>query len=298
MVSHTWVIDTKTGRPFPERSIRYMENWQWTNGKSVAELADYMSYALKILKNVGLPCEGITTPGGFGSGVLPELAQATLQSCRDVFQAEIPHYFRHSYTDQRSVAPRVEYASGLDGPDPKCVVSIIACTGDWFGGWDGMTRGSADRFITSDLKQGRMVEVIARREPAIIACHWPGLYFNGEEVGFNIFTEVVRRLHARYDDLIWMSNGEIARYWAAKELTEIGKAGGTVTLRAPFASPRFTLHVAARGDVLPKLFLGGKPQPLAEVAGPLNLKPGTWTRDRAGLIVCFDLPKGTSRLEV
>jgi hypothetical protein len=298
MVSHTWVIDTKTGRPYPERSARYMENWQWSDGKSVAELADYMSYALKILKNVGLPCEGITTPGGFGSGVLPELAQATLQSCRDVFQAEIPHYFRHSYTDQRSVAPRVEYASGLDGPDPKCVVSIIACTGDWFGGWDGMTRGSADRFITPDLKKGRMVEVIARREPAIIACHWPGLYFNGEEVGFKIFTEVVRRLHARYDDLIWMSNGEIARYWAAKELTEIGKTGGTVALRAPFASPRFTLHVAARGDALPKLFLGGKPQPLAEVAGPLNLKPGTWTRDRAGLIVCFDLPRGTSRLDV
>jgi hypothetical protein len=298
MVTHTWVIDTQTGRPYPERSSRFQENWEWTDGKSVDELADYMSYALKILKNVGLPCEGITTPGGFGSGVLPELAQATLQSCRDVFQAEIPHYFRHSYTDGRSVAPRVEYASGLDGPDPKCVVSIIACTGDWFGGWDGMTRGSADRLITRDLKRGRMVEVIERGEPAIIACHWPGIYFNGEEVGFGIFQEVVRRLHTRYDNLVWMKNSEIARYHAAKELTQIQTAGGTVTLRAPFASPRFTLQVSARGDAVPKLSLGGKPQTLGEVARPLELKPGTWTRDRAGVIVCFDLPKGTCRLEL
>ena len=96
-----------------------MENWGWSEGKSADQLADYMSYALRILKNVGLTCEGITTPGGFGIRVLPELAQATLQSCRDVFRAEIPHYFRHAFTDEQSVAPRVEYASGLDGPDPQ-----------------------------------------------------------------------------------------------------------------------------------------------------------------------------------
>jgi hypothetical protein len=298
MVTHTWVIDTKTGRPYPERSPRFMENWRWTDGKSVDQLADYMSYALRILKNVGLPCEGITTPGGFGNRVLPELAQATLQSCRDVYRAEIPHYFRHSYTDGRSVAPRVEYASGLDGPDPECVVSIIGCTGDWFGGWDGMNRGSAERFITEDLKAGRMVEVIDRGQPAIMVCHWPGIYFNGAETGFGIFKEVVRRLHARYDNLIWMTNSEIARYWAAKELTEIERTGGTVTLQAPFASPRFTLHVTARSHGPPTLSLGEKPQPVEEVARPLDLKPGRWARDRAGVVVCFDLPKGKSRLEV
>src|SRR5688572_11239961 len=27
MVTHTWAIDTKTGRPYPERTERYMENW-------------------------------------------------------------------------------------------------------------------------------------------------------------------------------------------------------------------------------------------------------------------------------
>ena len=162
MVSHTWVVDTKTGRPFPERTSAFMENWGWSARKSADQLADYMSYALRILKNVGLTCEGITTPGGFGTRALPELAQGTLQACRDVFQSEIPHYFRHLFTDDQSVAPRVEYASGLDGPDPKCVVSIIGCTGDWFGGWDGLSPGSVDQFITADLKAGRLPQVIAR----------------------------------------------------------------------------------------------------------------------------------------
>ena len=94
MVTHTRVIDPKTGHPYPEHSTKFMENWEWTTGRSADEIADYMAYALRILKNVGLPCEGITTPGGFGGKARPELAKATLQAVRDVFKAEIPHYFR------------------------------------------------------------------------------------------------------------------------------------------------------------------------------------------------------------
>ncbi|MHB1037761.1 MAG: hypothetical protein ACYC35_25240 [Pirellulales bacterium] len=295
MISHTFVIDTKTGRPYPERSARFMENWAWTDGKSVDQVADYMSYALRILKNAGISCEGITTPGGFGNGVLPELAQATLQSCRDVFRAEIPHYFRHLFTGKESVAPRVEYASGLDGADPKCVVSIIGCTGDWFGGWDGLERGSVDQFITADLKGGRLPEVIARGEPAILVCHWPGIYFNGEEVGFNILKEVVARLKAGFDRLVWMKQSEIARYWAARELTRIERQADRVTLYAPFAAPKFTVRIDAAPGAIP-LLAAGAPAPLKEVPSPLKLESGTWTRTSSGIMACFDLAKGTSHL--
>jgi hypothetical protein len=296
MVSHTWVIDTKTGRPYNERSDRFMENWRWTDGKSADQVADYMSFALRILKNVGLRCEGITTPGGFGNRVLPELAQATLQSCRDVFQAEVPHYFRHIFTDDRSVAPQVQYASGLGGSDPRCVVSIIGCTGDWFGGWDGLTPGSADRFISEDLRGGRLPEVIARGEPAILVGHWPGFYFNGQEVGFRIFREVVRRLHARYDNLLWMKLGAIARYWAARESTRIEPHADGLDLKAPFACPAFTLKLAAPALVSPALSAAGRTTRLKEVSRPESLGTGTWVRDGADLVVCFDLPRGESRL--
>lgn len=297
MISHTWAIDTKTGRPYPERTPRFMENWDWTKGRSVDEMADYLSYALRLLQNVGLPCEGVTTPGGFGDQARPALAQGTLEACRSVFQAEIPHYFRHLFTDDQSVAPRVEYASGLGGADPRCVVSVVGCTGDWFGGWDGLEAGSVDAFITADLQAGRMVEVIARGEPAIMVCHWPGIYFNGAKVGFRIFQEVVRRLHARYDNLIWMKLSEISRYWAARELTQIERLENSVRLHAPFAAPDFTVELpAARSTVT--LTAQGEVHRLGEVGSPQDLVRGTWHRQGGHAVACFDLPRGESILQI
>jgi hypothetical protein len=54
MVTHTFVIDTKTGHPYQERSARFMENWDWSVNRSSDELTDYLTYALQILKNAGL----------------------------------------------------------------------------------------------------------------------------------------------------------------------------------------------------------------------------------------------------
>ncbi len=293
MVTHTRAIDTKTGHPYPERTLQFMENWEFTTGKSVDQLADYLAYALKILKSVGLPCEGITTPGGFGNRVKGELAQAVGQSVRDVFGAEIPHYFKYVIDrGPASVAPKIEYASITEAKDVRCVVNVIACTGDWTGGWDCSDRGQLDKFITADLKEGRLVEVIDRGEPACLLAHWTGIYWNGEEVGFKIFQEVVRRLNAKYDHLLWMKTSELARYWAAKELTRIEVKEKSVSLRAPFACPSFTLRIADRGAGAPKL--GEKP--LTEVMRMRDLKSGGWLRERDGVVVCFDLAKGKSVL--
>ena len=63
MITHTRVIDLKTGRPFDEINPSTMENSYPQVDKSVDELASYLAYALRILKNCDLPCEGITTPG-------------------------------------------------------------------------------------------------------------------------------------------------------------------------------------------------------------------------------------------
>lgn len=300
MISHTWVIDTKTGRPFPERSERFMENWRWTDGKSVDELADYMAYALRVLKNVGLPCEGITTPGGFGNRVLPQLSRASFEACRDVFSAEIPHYFRHLFTDDNSVAPRVEYAADLDSPHPRCVVSIIGCTGDWFGGWDGLDRGTVAQFITEDGQGGRLPEVIRRGEPAVMVCHWPGIYFNGQEIGFQIFQEVVRLLEIHYPRLLWMKLSEIARYWAALELTRFEKTADGLRIHAPYECPRFTFRVADWKGASPRFRAADQPQgpPLREVVKTDHLEPGTWLRDPGGaLIACVNLPRGATILD-
>lgn len=299
MVTHTRIIDTKTGHPYRDHSLKFMENWDWTTGRSADEIAEYMAYALGILKNAGLPCEGITTPGGFGNRALPQLSQATLDSVRAVFQAEIPHYFRHLYDKgTQSVAPRVESASGLQSADPRCVVSIIACTGDWTGGWDCTPPGGTDKFITADLKQGRMVEVIDRGEPALILAHWTGIYWNGKELGFQVLQEVVRRLHARYNNLIWMKLSDVARYWAAKELTRIERRGEQIVFHAPFPCADFTVRFDAPKLSQVRLKAQTETTPLKEVSALLSLQAGTWCREDNQVVACVPLPRGTSQLQI
>jgi hypothetical protein len=299
MVTHSRVIDTRTGHPYPDHSLKFMENWEWTTGRSADEIANYLAYALTILKNIGLPCEGITTPGGFGNKALPQLAQATLQSVRDVFSAEIPHYFRHLYSEgPQSVAPRVEYASGLDTADPRCVVSIIGCTGDWTGGWDNTPPGGVDKFITNDLQSGRMVEIIQRGEPALALAHWTGIWWNGQELGFKVWQEVVRRLNARFDNLLWMKLSEVSRYWAAKELTRIERIGNRITFRAPFACPAFTVQLSAPPSAVPRIVSGAQPTALHEISRPLDFKVGTWHRAGQNVTICVDLPKGNSAVDL
>jgi len=297
MVSHTRVIDIKTGKPYPEATPAYMENWEWSQSKSADELASYQAYALTILKEAGLHCEGLTTPGGYGGRNQDNLAISTLEAVRDVFGAEIPHYFRDLFTEKgKSVAPQVLHPADLNGPDPKCVVSILGCTDDWLGGWDGLTPGSADKFITGDLGSGRIVDVIESGEPAIMVCHWPGVYYNGEKVGFNILKEVVSRLNMKYDHLIWMKLNEISRYWAAKELTSISFNGNRLLLNAPFATDAFTLRINSSIQN-PGIRNGNAGlRPFTRVSDKKSIKPFTWYSDEKESILCFNLEKGSGEV--
>lgn len=293
MVSHTRVIDIKTGKPFPYATPEFMENWEWSQNKSADELAAYQAYALQILKDAGLYCEGLTTPGGYGGRNQDNLALGTLQAVRDVYGAEIPHYFRDLFTEKgKSVEPQVRFPSGLDSTDPKCVVSILGCTGDWFGGWDGLEPGDVNKFITADLQTGRMVDVIDSGEPAIMVCHWPGIYYNGEKLGFNILKEIKHRLDQKYNHLIWMKLSEISRYWAAKELTSITVDKNTVKLKAPFAAPDFTLKINATV----KNPTVKNSAPLQQVNKIGDLKSGTFYAKNKETLICFDLKKGETEL--
>ena len=311
MVTHTRVIDIATGHPYPDPSSAYMENWDWTTGRSVDEIASYLAYALRILKNVGLTCEGVTTPGGFGNRALNQLSQATFQACRDVYNTEVPHYFRHLFDEgTESVAPRVEYARNITGDVTDCVVSIIGCTGDWTGGWDCTADPEVDRFITPDLATGRLVDVLNRDEPAVLVCHWTGIYFNGQKKGFHAFQEVVKRLNARYSDLLWMTLSGLARYWAAKELTQFRWAGNELMIHAPFATNDFTLSIekpltgvpvsvgsVSAGPVSGESLNGvGSSRPFRAVMRMNDLVNNTWIKTPQGSVVCWNLAKGETKL--
>jgi hypothetical protein len=299
MITHTRVIDIRTGRPFEEISSATMENSYPRSRKSVDELASYVAYALRILNNCDLPCEGVTTPGGFGNLVKPELSLAVHEAVREVYRAELPHYFKYVIGGDKSTEPTVEHVRGLNTDDPKVTVSVPAGTGDWFGGWTGDREPEGFRYANDDATEGRMVELIERHAPAVMLCHWPGMYTQGTKQGFKHFQKVVLALNARFrDQTIWMKLSEMARYWAAKELTRIERAGDRITLTAPFASPQFTIRTPGRPDTEPKLTNKGTPIALTEVKRRRDLTPGKWSRESEHVTVCFDLPKGAVALTV
>lgn len=297
MISHTRVIDLKTGRPLEPVSSATMENSYPQSKLSVDELAAYLAYALRILKNAGLPCEGITTPGGFGNAVKSELPIAAAQALRDVFSPEIPHYFKYISTNNESTAPKLENLHAIDTDSPQFTVNVPAGTGDWFGGWDGDEPPQGHLYATPDASAGRMVELIQRNDPAIMLCHWPGLYNHGAKTGLAQFKQIVLALHTRFRDrILWMKISEIARYQAARQLTCITRTPTAITLSAPFAAPNFTLQIS---NLTPPFTLthNNHPIPLKEVPTLPSLQPNTFLHQNATTTLCFNLPKGTTTLQ-
>ena len=300
MITHTRVIDLRTGRPFDKVSQATMENWYPQSKKSADELAAYLAYALRILKNCGLPCQGVTTPGGFGNLVKPELSQAVGQAVRDVCgAATLPHYFKYVSDGKESTQPKLECVTGLDTDNPRFVVNVPAGTGDWFGGWDGDIKPAPDRYANPDASSGRLVELIKRGEPAVMLCHWPGMYTHGTKKGFEAFKQVAVAIQQRFgDQTLWMKISEIARYWAARKLTRIDRNANQIVFNAPLPSPQFTIRITTADNAKPTLAHKGKPIELNKTANLRDLKPGTWIQQAKTISVCFDLPRGKSILKL
>jgi hypothetical protein len=299
MITHTRVIDLKSGRPIEEISPATMENSYPRERKSVDELAEYLAYSLRILRNCELPCEGVTTPGGFGNLLKSELSLAVQQAVRDVFDAEIPHYFKYVIGGDESTEPKLEHVSGVGTDDLRLTVNVPAGTGDWFGGWQGDVPSQPDLYGNEDATSGRMVQLIERGQPALMLCHWPGIYSSGSKEGFHSFQRVVVALNRRFGARTqWMKLSEIARYWAAKELTNLERGPEGVAIDAPFACPEFTFRVATQVNVAPRLVAPSGITRLREVTEPRLLAAGTWLREANGIVACVDLPQGTATLQV
>jgi hypothetical protein len=309
MISHTRVIDLKTGQPLPRKpdGSYWMENCGWCEGKSADEIGAYIAYALQILKNVDLPCEGFTTPGGFGNPAMENLEIGGMQALRSVFNVEVPHYFKYVISDSgESTQPQVEFAKGIDSDSPDFIVNVPSCTGDWFGAWHGGNPDPMDQVtdlhITTDFKKGRMVEVIEKGEPACFLTHWPNMYANGAGQNFKSFQVIVKRLNKAYGNRIrWMKLSEIARYWAAKELTAIERSGNSVKLKAPVGTPGFTLKIDSpgNGEIAPRFAPAskfGQMKETKQTTGPLS--SGEWRRGESSIELCIDIPKGKSALRL
>ena len=286
MLTHSHVVDLETWELTEE-----WEQGEWVD-PPVDRLTDYIAAAMQLLKNVGIPCEGVTSPGAFAKKQEAAYARAVLDAAMRVNGITRPFYFLWHKVGELPDVP-LWYAE----PDKGiAIASIVSCAGDWFGGWTGYDPGDPDKFITGDLQGGRLPEILARELPCILIGHWPGFYYGGEEVGFDVLKEVKRRLDAYDPDgskTLWMKTSEIGHYWMARELSQLETDGYTLTVTTQFPTGRFTLRVAdcqARG-----IRIGD--QELRRVASIRDLRENTFLADGRDTVLAFPLPVGESRID-
>ncbi len=294
MLTHSHVVDLKT---WQFRDI--WEQYEWVDPPVGDELVEYIATSMQILKNAGLPCEGVTSPGGFGTKQEEGYAKASLLAAQQVYGNKRPFYLLHvNIPPEEWPSVPIWHADKAAG---TAIASIIGCTNDWFGSWTGYDAGSPDNFITEDLQGGVLPQVLGRELPAVLVSHWPGMYFNGEEVGFQVLQEVKRRLDAYDPDgtqTRWMKFSEIGHYWMARELSDMTvtastAAACTIQIDTHFPTADFTLAVEGEAT---GITVNG--QPLRQVHSRISFTQDTFWIDGGRTIFAFALADGQTLVDL
>jgi hypothetical protein len=288
MITHTRVVDLKTWQ-----LTDAWEQYEWID-PPVDLLTEYVTAAMQLLKNAGIACDGVTSPGVFGSKKEEAYARAVLDASLHVNNNPRPFYFLWS----RPIDPPEVPLWHVDKAQGRAVASVIPCTSDWFGA-TGYDLSDPDKFITEDLQRGRLPIVLRQELPTILLGHWPCFYANNGP-GFKTLKEVKRRLDAFDPDRTrtrWMKTSEIGRYWMARQLSEVaiepgaGANAARLRIETAYPTPDFTLalntgmHRVQRDGI-----------DLPEVKSRRDFRSGTFLVEAPQSFIAFDLPAGTTKL--
>jgi hypothetical protein len=291
MLTHTRVVDLKTWQLTEE-----WEQREWVD-PPVELLTDYIAAAMQLLKNVGIACEGVTSPGAFGKAKEAAYARAVLDAALRVNNNPRPFYFLWVKDDELPDVP-IRHADRAKG---VAIASIVGCAGDWFGA-TGYDVANPDLFITKDLQGGRLPAVLANERPCVLLGHWPCFYVN-EQVGFKVLKEVKKRLDAYDRDrtkTLWMKNSEIAHYWMARELSELSmeedatRQTCTIEVTTRFPADNFTLAIHNR--TARRVQINGTD--LREVMSRRDFRSGVFLVEGKNTFVAFDLAMRGAKLMV
>jgi hypothetical protein len=208
MLTHSWAIDLRTGRPLDEN-----EN-DWSEHQDRETLTPYIAHALSLLKQAGVDATGVTSPWTFGARVEVEYAAAIALAQSQVYGRWLTWYFLHIADSPAECRPRV-----MARESGCTVVHIPVCADDLF--WDALWRYPrvdaavrdelADRMLTKDGRRGVIRETLDGGGWPVLLSHWPSLFCNGREGGLSVLDEIGRRVSAALGDSVcWTSALEMA----------------------------------------------------------------------------------------
>ena len=206
MLTHHMAVDLRSGEVLP------LDEMDWAATQDRTGLTPYISYALSLLRQVGLSPLGVTSPWAFGIQVEEEYIAAISQAVADTCSSEKAWYFLRSRRNQPNAKPWVALDEGN-----RTVVSIPSTLHERF--WQTIDNPDdseahllaiADNFLTADGKEGEILQVINTGGWPILCCHWQSLFSNGTEAGLRILEIVASRIDEHLSDRVqWMSFEEI-----------------------------------------------------------------------------------------
>jgi hypothetical protein len=214
LVTHHRAYDAKSGR----LSHDLEDVWFHRAGCRVPERTAYLAFALRILKNAGLPAAGVTSPWNTGSCREREYAEAVGRAFWQVHRRKFSFYSLHSVHKGVEGRPTLVWRDKTLG---LAVVHVPWTIGDFFWGLQTprskagtreFLRAAADRLLTADGRRGRIRELADAVAPVVICTHWQSLFCDGRASGLLAFETVLRRLRSLGEGAVkWMKCSELAR---------------------------------------------------------------------------------------
>jgi hypothetical protein len=206
ILTHTKAIDLAT------HALLSKNEREWSTHQTAETLTPYIAEALRILKSVGLPATGVTSPWDFGANVEPEYQRAIVSAQQQVNGRRQTWYFLHQ-SGELSLQSKVIRREG-DG----WLVSIVSQCPDVF--WQTMetretsetyVRSIADQLLTEDGQRGRAAQLFCAGTPVVMLAHWQSLFSNGRKTGLRVLDEVGRRVQTAWRSRAhWVTCFELA----------------------------------------------------------------------------------------
>ncbi len=208
IISHFRAYDVKE-----ERFLHVMED-AYISKLDAEQIADYVSYAIRILCNVDLVPEGLTSPWMTGIDNEQNYAKGIGMAFKRTLNRECSFYFLHN--DSTLKGPKVMCDSAETGK----VVSIPRNLPDVF--WPGNSLGTDDEvkaaiakgvdgILSADGRSGKLLERIESGGPVVLVTHWTSLFSDGRFHGLDGFECLMERISRHFgDQLEWMTFQQLA----------------------------------------------------------------------------------------
>jgi len=191
----------------------------WVSRATAEQIADYIALAIRILDNVGLHSNGVTSPWSTGAGNELAYARGIAEAFWRTHRQKMSWYFLHCLAGHQAAWPWVAWKDRRRG---LITASVPANTPDVF--WHAQyarslraarasARAGVDALLSRDGRTGAVRRLVDSHLPVTLLTHWQSLFANGRFAGLWGLQMLLKRMAKHLaGDILWMKCSELAQH--------------------------------------------------------------------------------------